>query len=219
MFAATGGPYAASQNPAAAACYFSKLARTDNCNMLMNWFLYLIEPGLSLPMKRLLPSLSALVAFEAAARHASFARAGEELGLTASAISRQIAQLEGFLGVSLFERVRRAVVLTERGRVYAGEVRLTLDRAERRQRSTCWPPMIAAESPHLDVVDANPVLADAPDAFLRAAKPRRCLPDHDLQSAVPVERRTRRRDPLRRTVMARRAFACPSSEILRQNAA
>lgn len=83
-----------------------------------------------MPMKRLLPSLSALVAFEAAARHASFARAGEELGLTASAISRQIAQLEGFLGVSLFERVRRAVVLTERGRVYAGEVRLTLDRAE-----------------------------------------------------------------------------------------
>jgi LysR family transcriptional regulator, glycine cleavage system transcriptional activator len=81
-------------------------------------------------MKRLLPSLSSLVAFEAAARHASFARAGEELGLTASAISRQIAQLEGFLGVSLFERVRRAVVLNERGHAYAGEVRATLDRAE-----------------------------------------------------------------------------------------
>jgi LysR family transcriptional regulator, glycine cleavage system transcriptional activator len=87
-----------------------------------------MSPGLS--MKRLLPSLTALVAFEAAARHASFARAGEELGLTASAISRQIAQLEGFLGVSLFERVRRAVVPNERGLIYAAEIRATLDRAE-----------------------------------------------------------------------------------------
>lgn len=81
-------------------------------------------------MKRLLPSLSALVAFEAAARHASFARAGEELGLTSSAISRQISQLESFIGLPLFERIRRRVVLTERGRVYATEVRATLDRAE-----------------------------------------------------------------------------------------
>ena len=81
-------------------------------------------------MKRLLPSLTALVAFEAAARYTSFARAGEELGLTPSAISRQISQLEGFVGVPLFERIRRRVVLTERGRVYAAEVKATLDRAE-----------------------------------------------------------------------------------------
>jgi LysR family transcriptional regulator, glycine cleavage system transcriptional activator len=81
-------------------------------------------------MKRLLPSLTALVAFETAARYTSFARAGEELGLTPSAISRQISQLEGFVGVPLFERIRRRVVLTERGRVYAAEVEATLDRAE-----------------------------------------------------------------------------------------
>jgi LysR family glycine cleavage system transcriptional activator len=81
-------------------------------------------------VKRLLPSLAALVAFEAAARHTSFARAGEELGLTASAISRQISQLEGFVGVLLFERIRRRVVLTDRGRAYALEIRATLNRAE-----------------------------------------------------------------------------------------
>lgn len=81
-------------------------------------------------MRRILPSLTALVAFESAARHASFTRAGEELGLTQSAVSRQVAQLEGFLGIRLFERVRRRVILTEAGRAYATKVRASLNRAE-----------------------------------------------------------------------------------------
>jgi LysR family glycine cleavage system transcriptional activator len=81
-------------------------------------------------MKRLLPSLAALATFEAAARHGSFTRAAEELGLTQSAISRQIAHLESFIGLRLFERVRRRVVLTEAGRAYAAKVRVLLDRAE-----------------------------------------------------------------------------------------
>lgn len=81
-------------------------------------------------MKRILPSLSALAAFEAAARHLSFTRAAEELGLTQSAVSRQIAQLESFVGIRLFERIRRRVVLTEAGRGYATKVRTVLDRAE-----------------------------------------------------------------------------------------
>lgn len=81
-------------------------------------------------MKRVLPSLTALAAFESAARHASFTRAGEELGLTQSAVSRQVAYLERFLGVRLFERVRRRVILTEAGTAYATKVRAALNRAE-----------------------------------------------------------------------------------------
>lgn len=67
-----------------------------------------------------------LVAFEAAARHGSISRAAEELHLTQSAVSRQIHQLEQFLGVALFERVRQRIVLTDGGRIYAAEVRQTL---------------------------------------------------------------------------------------------
>lgn len=63
-----------------------------------------------------LPSLSALRAFESAARHLHFGRAGDELCVTHSAISRQIRSLEEDLGVALFERRNRAVFLTEAGR-------------------------------------------------------------------------------------------------------
>jgi LysR family glycine cleavage system transcriptional activator len=71
---------------------------------------------------RRLPNLSALRAFEAAARHQSFARAAAELFVTHSAISHQIRGLESELGVSLFARVGRRVELTELGRTYAEQV-------------------------------------------------------------------------------------------------
>jgi LysR family transcriptional regulator, glycine cleavage system transcriptional activator len=64
-----------------------------------------------------LPSLDLLKGFEAAARRLSFTLAGEELHLTQSAVSRQIKELEGQLGVALFERRHRALALTEAGRV------------------------------------------------------------------------------------------------------
>jgi LysR family transcriptional regulator, glycine cleavage system transcriptional activator len=73
------------------------------------------------PLRRL-PNLSALRAFEAAARHQSFARAAAELFVTHSAISHQIRGLESELGVSLFARVGRRVVLTELGREYAEQI-------------------------------------------------------------------------------------------------
>lgn len=60
-------------------------------------------------------SLTALRAFEAAARHLSFAKAAEELGVTPAAISNQIKVLEEQYGVRLFRRLTRAVVLTETG--------------------------------------------------------------------------------------------------------
>lgn len=65
-----------------------------------------------------LPSLDLLEGFEAAARHLSFTKAGEELFLTQSAVSRQIKDLEDQLGVRLFERRHRALVLTEAGQQF-----------------------------------------------------------------------------------------------------
>lgn len=82
-------------------------------------------------MRRKIPSNSALMAFEAAARHGSFARAAEELALTEGAVSRQIARLEAFLGAVLFERVGNRVRLAPNGARYAVQVREVLDRLER----------------------------------------------------------------------------------------
>lgn len=63
-----------------------------------------------------LPSLTRLRPFEAAARHESFSLAAAELGMTQTAVSKQIALLERELGTPLFERRNRAVFLTEAGR-------------------------------------------------------------------------------------------------------
>ncbi|MBF5044628.1 LysR family transcriptional regulator [Aggregicoccus sp. 17bor-14] len=63
--------------------------------------------------------LPALGAFEAAARHLNFARAGEELHLTASAVSHHVRRLEEMLGVVLFRRQARGVALTPEGQLLA----------------------------------------------------------------------------------------------------
>src|SRR5205085_4836559 len=65
-----------------------------------------------------IPSLDLLQGFEAAARHLSFTKAGEELFLTQSAVSRQIKDLEEQLGVELFHRRHRALTLTEAGQQF-----------------------------------------------------------------------------------------------------
>jgi LysR family transcriptional regulator, glycine cleavage system transcriptional activator len=70
-----------------------------------------------------LPPLHALRAFEAAARHLSFARAAAELNLTPSAISHQIRHLEESLGRRLFERRARGLELTPLGQIYFPLVR------------------------------------------------------------------------------------------------
>lgn len=66
-----------------------------------------------------LPPLTALRAFDAAARHLSFAKAAEELHVTPAALSFQIKSLERHLGQPLFRRLNRAVELTEAGRLLA----------------------------------------------------------------------------------------------------
>src|SRR4029079_12522123 len=93
-------------------------------------------------MPRHLPSLNALRAFEAAARHESFTRAAEELCVTQGAVSHQVKDLEAELGLKLFHRARRRIALSDPGRVYLDVVRDAFDRLadgtqrlQRRERS------------------------------------------------------------------------------------
>ena len=66
-------------------------------------------------MSRSLPPLNALRAFEAAARHLSFSRAAEELGVTQGAISKHIIALEDFVGAQVFVRAPTGLSLTQEG--------------------------------------------------------------------------------------------------------
>jgi LysR family glycine cleavage system transcriptional activator len=72
--------------------------------------------------------LDLLQTFEAAARHLSFTRAGDELALSQSAVSRQVQQLEESVGAALFERRHRALALTEAGRILRRAVEDSLER-------------------------------------------------------------------------------------------
>lgn len=74
-------------------------------------------------MSRSLPPLYALRAFEAAARHSSFTRAGEELSITQSAVSRHIKTLEAHFACRLFQRNGRSLQLTEAARLLLPGVR------------------------------------------------------------------------------------------------
>ncbi|OZI34133.1 LysR family transcriptional regulator [Bordetella genomosp. 10] len=81
-------------------------------------------------MRRLCPSLTDLQAFEMAARHGSFTRAAQELSVTQGAVSKQVKQLEQFVGVELFLRLRHGLVLTEAGRVYLAKIQVGLGQLE-----------------------------------------------------------------------------------------
>ncbi|WP_196141144.1 transcriptional regulator GcvA [Aliikangiella sp. G2MR2-5] len=74
-------------------------------------------------MGRRLPPLKSLRAFEAAARHLSFTRAADELFVTQAAVSHQIKSLEEFLGVPLFVRRNRQLLLTDEGQNYWPKIR------------------------------------------------------------------------------------------------
>lgn len=74
-----------------------------------------------------LPPLNTLRAFEAAARHMSFTKAADELFVTQAAVSHQIKTLEDALGVKLFKRLNRALLLTEEGQTFIPPVRQALD--------------------------------------------------------------------------------------------
>ena len=74
-------------------------------------------------MSRRLPPLNSLKVFEAAARHLSFTRAAEELFVTQAAVSHQIKALEEFLGLKLFRRRNRSLLLTEEGQGYFSDIK------------------------------------------------------------------------------------------------
>ncbi|TAJ92804.1 MAG: transcriptional regulator GcvA [Reyranella sp.] len=78
-------------------------------------------------MKRSLPPLNGLRAFEAAARHMSFTDAAEELSVTQAAISHQVRGLEQRLGLKLFVRRNRSLLLSEAGQAYLPSVRAAFD--------------------------------------------------------------------------------------------
>jgi DNA-binding transcriptional LysR family regulator len=98
-----------------------------------------------------LPPLDLIQGFEAAARNLSFTKAAEELFITQSAVSRQIRGLEEHLGIALFERRHRSLVLTEQGRTLH---RAAADLLERLQEVT---DRLRADgaSPHLTVTTTS----------------------------------------------------------------
>src|SRR3546814_12686071 len=94
-----------------------------------------------------IPALPAVRVFEAAARHENFTRAAAELGMTQAAVSYQIRLLEERLGVGLFRREKKKVMLPDAGRRASGDVSRAFDvldaafsalRAEELGRASCW---------------------------------------------------------------------------------
>lgn len=81
-------------------------------------------------MSRRLPPLTSLRAFEAAARHLSFARAAEELHVTPAAISQQIKQLEDYLGLLLFRR-GKVLALSDAASISLPQITESFDRLEK----------------------------------------------------------------------------------------
>jgi LysR family glycine cleavage system transcriptional activator len=112
-------------------------------------------------MPRRLPSLTALRAFEAAARAENLVKAAEELLVTHGAISRQVQALERWAGVALFERRGRRVVLTEAGRRFAATVGDSFDAIEQ-----------AGDRLRLAAADATVVVDALPTFVMRWLIPR-----------------------------------------------
>lgn len=92
-------------------------------------------------MKRGRLPLTALRSFEAAGRHLSFSRAAEELFVSQAAISRQIRELEIFVGRPLFERLHRRVMLTEAGRKLLEQLTSSFDDIDRRMTEIAATPV------------------------------------------------------------------------------
>jgi len=82
-------------------------------------------------LRKLMPSASSLIVFEAAGRHENFTRAASELGLSQAAVSYAVRSLEEQLGVTLFDRVHRAVKLTEKGERFHADVSAGLARIQK----------------------------------------------------------------------------------------
>jgi len=135
-----------------------------------------------------IPSTGELIAFVSAAQHGSVTRAASELNLTQGAVSRQIRQLEAQLGVTLFERVRQRIVLTDAGKMYLDRVQKALD------------DLAAATRQVVTFGDGNSIinLAVLPGFGARWLIPR--LPDFQEKNPDIVLHLTTRRQPVDFTV-------------------
>ena len=79
-------------------------------------------------VRRRLPPLNALRAFEAAARHLNFSRAADELSVTPGAVSQQIQNLEDYVGAALFKRTPKGLLLTDAAQTALPALREAFDR-------------------------------------------------------------------------------------------
>ena len=141
---------------------------------------------------RKLPNLNAVRAFEAAARHGSFARAADELNVSHAAVSRHVRNLEAELSVELFERHARHVTLTGEGSLFARTVADSLSGLElatgRLRRSGGRGTVILDVESDLATRWLMPLLTDAVlsdlnihlDIRVRPDPPRTVLGDADL---------------------------------------
>lgn len=133
-----------------------------------------------------LPSLNGLRAFEAAGRHLGFKRAAEELSVTPGAVSQQVKHLEEALGVPLFRRVHRGLVLTAYGETLLPEVSEALRRLSAAcdgvARSLRTRPLRLGVSPRL-AADPNAVLARL-SATERAAEFVHARPTDDVAALL-----------------------------------
>lgn len=125
--------------------------------------------------------LKAIQAFEAAARLSSFSLAAEELFLTPSAISHQVKYLEDLVGVRLFHRVHRAVVLTDSGRQYAEEISAAFISIEKATREVG-----RAEKSDILTVHSTPSIA-AQWLMPRLARFSALYPDIDVRVNASVD--------------------------------
>ncbi|UUP17707.1 LysR family transcriptional regulator [Nitratireductor thuwali] len=143
-------------------------------------------------MSRRLPNLNAVRAFDAAARHQSFSRAADELGVTHASISRYVKNLEAELGVLLFERRHRQVALTAAGSRYAqivadGLMLISLDTGTKVARNAKGRVVVEADSDLallwlMPLLDKNALDTLGIELELRsyAEPPRTIAPDADL---------------------------------------
>ncbi|GLQ75093.1 transcriptional regulator GcvA [Vibrio penaeicida] len=126
-------------------------------------------------MSRRLPPLNSLRVFEAAARHLSFTRAAEELFVTQAAVSHQIKTLEDYLGLKLFRRRNRSLLLTEEGQSYFLDIKdvftslaeatdKVLERSEKGALTISLPPSFAIQWLVPRLADFN---AQEPDIDVR----------------------------------------------------
>ena len=100
-------------------------------------------------MSHRLPPLNGLRAFEAAARHLSFTRAADELSVTPGAVSQQVKSLERALGITLFRRLPRSLVLTSEGEAYLPAIESAFEIISRATESTA--PALAGRKLRLGV--------------------------------------------------------------------